>query len=277
MAAKPEYDFNSDIFKKNPFYKRLAKDHLSLCEIESDSIEWEVVNTRGALKIPCEYHFHFHFKSLIGINEDKSPIFGNHHIAKVTFPPKYPIEAPELYMQTNLWHPNIKSEGRYKGRICGNTKGFGLGFDLFLLVIRMGEILQFKQYHAENTPPFPEDIKAARWLLEFGEPSGLVNKYKDVCIDNTPLVRNAEVSGTVLEVVPIIKSVEVETPAPVKEEIFEEEIVQDEVPIIQEVNPVVETSSEEESPASAPGRMKLSILSKKKGGKKKITIQKKDK
>lgn len=267
MANKPDYDFKSDIFKKNPFYKRLAKDHLSLFDIESDVVEWEVVNTRGALKIPCEYHFHFRIKSIVGIKEDKSPVFGDHHIAKVTFPPKYPIEAPELYMQTDLWHPNIKSEGRYKGRICGNTKGFGLGFDLFLLVIRIGEILQFKQYHAENTPPFPEDIKAARWLLEYGEPSGLVNKYQEICIDNSPLVRNADVSGTVVEEIPVIKSVEIAT--------------EDNTPEV--VESMAQEASEEAAPeekpavASPPGRKKISILSSKKAGKKKISIFKKDK
>ena len=272
MSTKPEYDFKSDIFKKNPFYKRLAKDHLSLFDIESDVIDWEVVNTRGALKIPCEYHFHFRFRSIVGIKDDKSPVYGDHHIAKVTFPPKYPIEAPELYMQTDLWHPNIKSEGRYKGRICGNTKGFGLGFDLFLLVIRIGEILQFKQYHAENTPPFPEDIKAARWLMEYAEPAGLVNKYQDVCIDNSPLVRNAEISGTVVEVEPVIKAAEVSVP-----ETEEREEVPPTPPVIEEMDPVVEEEPVDESPQSAPGRMKISILSTKKAGKKKITIQKKDK
>lgn len=274
MDKRPVYDFSSDIFKKNPFYKRLAKDHLSLFDIESDVVEWEVVNTRGALKIPCEYHFHFNVKSIVGLNPDNSPVFGNHHIAKVTFPPKYPIEAPELYMQTDLWHPNIKSEGRYKGRICGNTKGFGLGFDLFLLVIRIGEILQFKQYHAENTPPFPEDIKAARWLLEFGEPSGLVNKYQDICIDNTPLVKNAEVEG----IVPESKDVHFKAKEEPKVVEIEEtsDKPEDETPVIREVDATASTSGSSASPPSAPGRMKISILSTKKADKKKISIQKKD-
>lgn len=264
MANKPTYDFSSDFFKKNPFYKRLAKDHLSLFEIESDVIEWEVVNTRGALKIPCEYHFHFRIKSIVGIKEDKSPIFGYHHIAKVTFPPKYPIEPPELYMQSDLWHPNIKSEGKYKGRICGNTKGFGLGYDLYLLVIRIGEILQFKQYHAENTPPFPEDIKSARWVMEYAEPAGIVNKYKDIVIDDTPLIhidkskdrKPAEEEISAPE--PVIKSIEVAAPEPVKKVEIEEEPAED-------------------KSDSAPGRMKINIVGKKPAGKKKIVIQKKDK
>lgn len=270
MSNKPTYDFKSDFFKKNPFYKRLAKDHLSLFEIDSDVIKWEVVNTRGSIKIPCEYHFHFYFKSIVSINEDKSPNFGSHHIAKVTFPPKYPIEPPELYMQSDLWHPNIKSEGKYKGRICGNTKGFGLGYDLYLLVIRMGEILQFKQYHAENTPPFPEDIKAARWVMEYAEPNGIVNKYKDLAVDNTPLVnidtskdRKPADNAPRKEVVPIIKAVETVS-APPKVEVFEE-------PVVNEIK------AEQKSESPAPGRMKINIVTKKAAGKKKIVIQKKDK
>jgi len=268
MSSKPTYDFKSDFFKKNPFYKRLAKDHLSLFEIESDVVKWEVVNTRGALKIPCEYHFHFYIKSIVGINDDQSPNFGKHHIAKVTFPPKYPIEPPELYMQSDLWHPNIKSEGKYKGRICGNTKGFGLGYDLYLLVIRIGEILQFKQYHAENTPPFPEDIKAARWVMEYAEPQGLVNKYKDLAIDTTPLVnidtsqdRKPADNAPKVEEPPRIKSVEV-APRKVETKISE-------TPVVSE--------KENKKPDAIPGKMKINIVAKKAAGKKKIVIQKKDK
>jgi len=267
MSNKPKYDFKSDFFKKNPFYKRLAKDHLSLFEIDSDVIKWEVVNTRGGMKIPCEYHFHFYLKSVIGTNADKSPIYGDHHIAKVTFPPKYPIEPPELYMQTDLWHPNIKSEGKYKGRICGNTKGFGLGYDLYLLVVRIGEILQFKQYHAENTPPFPEDIKAARWMMEYAEPNGIVNKYKELAIDNTPLI-NIDTSrdrkpadNAPRPEPPRIKSVET-TPRVVETKVTE--------------TPAKEIKPEKKSDA-VPGKMKINIVAKKAAGKKKIVIQKKNK
>ncbi len=271
MSNKPTYDFSSDFFKKNPFYKRLAKDHLSLFEVQSDVIKWEVIETRGSIKIPCEYHFHFNFKSIVGINPDQSPIYGNHHIAKVTFPPKYPIEPPELYMQTNLWHPNIKSEGKYKGRICGNTKGFGLGYDLYLLVVRMGEILQFKQYHAENTPPFPEDIKAARWVLEYAEPNGIVNKYKEIAVDNTQLVnidvskdrKPAEEAPVKEPVVPVIKSVQMAPPEP-KVEVFEDPINED-------------NEKEQTSTSASPGRMKINIVAKKAAEQKKIVIHKKDK
>ncbi|WP_235299126.1 ubiquitin-conjugating enzyme E2 [Portibacter marinus] len=268
MSSKPTYDFKSDFFKKNPFYKRLAKDHLSLFEIDSDVIKWEVVNTRGAMKIPCEYHFHFYIKSIVGTKADKSPVYGKHHIAKVTFPPKYPIEPPELYMQTDLWHPNIKSEGKYKGRICGNTKGFGLGYDLYLLVIRIGEILQFKQYHAENTPPFPEDIKAARWVMEYAEPNGIVNKYQDLAVDETPLI-NIDTS---------------KDRKPAKDDAAADELPKEEPkkqePRVVETNiseTPVRTKPKESETTSVPGKMKINIVAKKAAGKKKIVIQKKNK
>lgn len=189
--TKPVYDFNNDIFKKNPFYKRLAKDHLSLAEFQSNIIKLEVIDVRSALNIPCEYLIHFHVRSIVGIHENQMPIYGYHHKVRITFPPKYPIEPPELYMVSDVWHPNIKWDGKYKGRICGNTKGFGLGYDLFLLLVRIGEMLQFKQYHAEFTPPFPEDIHVAKWMLEFAEPNKIVNKKEGIVVDETPLVGDA--------------------------------------------------------------------------------------
>lgn len=257
MNKKPKYDFSSSFFKKNPFYKRLAKDHLSMFEIDSEYIEWEVVETRSPKKIPCVYNIYFYIRSITGIGPNDHPIFGKKHVARVTFPPRYPIEAPELYMQTDVWHPNVKSDGKYKGRICGNTKGFGLGFDLFLLVIRIGEILQYKQYHAENTPPFPEDINAARWVLNYAEPKGLVNKEKNIVIDNTPLIRGGEEEGIVADF---------ETPKVSRIESVSMNMDGKNIP------------DSMETPRPKKGikeRLKLNILGTKKAGPKKITIQKK--
>jgi hypothetical protein len=139
---------------------------------------------------------------------------------------------------------------------------------LYLLVIRIGEILQFKQYHSENTPPFPEDIKAARWVMEYAEPQGIVNKYKDIAIDDTPLVnidtskdRKPADNTPRKEDPPKIKSVQMAPP------VVETKII--ETPVISEV--------ENKQPDPVPGRMKINIVAKKAAGKKKIVIQKKDK
>ncbi len=266
MNKKPTYDFNSGLFKKNPFYKRLAKDHLSMFELDSDVIEWEVIETRSPLKIPCVYHVHFLFRSITAINNDQTPVYGFKHTARITFPPRYPIEAPELYMQTNVWHPNIKSDGKYKGRICGNTKGFGLGFDLYLLIIRIGEILQYKQYHAENTPPFPEDIHSAKWVMAYAEPNGIVNKYKDIVIDNTPLIKGGEPEGIVSEIDNAVLP---------KMEAEEKTVQKVELNMEQKPPPDEISSDDSDDTTPSDGKKRISILKKIKAGPKKIVINKK--
>ncbi|MFZ1359345.1 MAG: ubiquitin-conjugating enzyme E2, partial [Saprospiraceae bacterium] len=124
------YNFKDPIFEKNFLYRRLAKEHLLLQEIESDLIKIEVTDVRGPLKIPDTYYIHFYLKSITGINDDQSPKYGDHHIVELHLPLKYPMESPRIYMKTEIWHPNIKWEGKFKGRICGNTKEYGKGYDL---------------------------------------------------------------------------------------------------------------------------------------------------
>ena len=64
------YNFKDPIFEKNFLYRRLAKEHLLLQEIESDLIKIEVTDVRGPLKIPDTYYIHFYLKSITGINDD---------------------------------------------------------------------------------------------------------------------------------------------------------------------------------------------------------------
>ena len=184
------YNFKDPIFEKNFLYRRLAKEHLLLQEIESDLIKIEVTDVRGPLKIPDTYYIHFYLKSITGINDDQSPKYGDHHIVELHLPLKYPMESPRIYMKTEIWHPNINWEGKFKGRICGNTKEYGKGYDLTQLVFRIAEILQFKNYHAENTPPFPEDSLVAKWIKEYAEPNNIVNKWKEIYSDDVDLSRH---------------------------------------------------------------------------------------
>lgn len=188
IIDKTHYDFGLPIFKKNPFYIRLAQEHLSILNFQDESIKWEVISTRSSAKIPNEYRIHYTFSSIIGVNEDQSPIFGNHHTARITFPPNYPTEQPVLYMETDIWHPNVKSEGRFKGRICGNTKGFATDTDLVFLIIRLADILKYNNYHAEHTPPYPEDMKVATWVKDYGEPYAVVSKKRGLNMNFIPPV-----------------------------------------------------------------------------------------
>ncbi len=186
---KPTYDFNHQVFKQNFLYKRLAKEHISLAELESDVIDIEILQTRGEWRVPEAYRITYKVNSIVGLGADQQPIYGDTHIADIIFPLNYPIEPPQLKMTTEVWHPNIKSEGKFKGRICGNIKDFGRAYDLYQLVMRIGEILQYKNYHATNVAPYPEDIKVAAWVLEYAEPKGIVNKEKGIATDYQELTR----------------------------------------------------------------------------------------
>jgi len=162
---------------KNPRKKRLAQEHMGLDKIckNMNHISYEL----GARKFPPDtYLVHYNVLSIQGIDKNQNPIYGNKHTVEIKIPLNYPMEAVQCYMKTPIWHPNIKSKGVHKGRICSNTKRFGKNYNIGLLVQRIGEILAYQNYHAINTPPFPEDETVARWVREYAEPKGFINPEK---------------------------------------------------------------------------------------------------
>lgn len=168
---------------------RLAGEHLALAGMleKTNKITYQV--TSGSRVPPESYMIGYHVKSIVGINEDQSPIYGDYHEVEITFPAGYPLTAAaKCYTKTPVWHPNIKWDGRFKGRICGNTREFGKLYFLNMLVVRIGEILQYKNYHAEQTAPFPEDESVARWARDFAEPEGIFNRNLGTYVDDTPLM-----------------------------------------------------------------------------------------
>ncbi|MBL7798550.1 MAG: hypothetical protein JNJ90_18790 [Saprospiraceae bacterium] len=186
----PVYDFNDPVFKMNLKLKRWAREHIELAGMHSDVISWEIAETVSPLRIPVVYHIHYRIRSIVGIDEAQNPVYGDHHVLSLALPPQYPLEGCKIYMLTDIWHPNVKWEGKYKGRVCGNTESFGLSYSLYQLVLRVGEILQYKNYHAiPDEEPYPEDLTVAKWVLEFAEPHGIVNKYQEIAVDDSPLVR----------------------------------------------------------------------------------------
>lgn len=182
------YDFKDQIFKKEKRYRRLAREHLSIAQISSDKIEWRAVETATYLQIPIRYEVDYLVRSIIGINDDRSPIFANRHTVEVSFPAKFPLETFKARALTDIWHPNIKWDGKAKGRICVNNQNFGRGYDLYWLVLRIGGIIQYKNYLAENIPPYPEEVKAAQWVLQYAEPRRIVNVKENIATDDSNLL-----------------------------------------------------------------------------------------
>ena len=179
----PKYDFQHPIFQKHFIYKRMATEHIELTEFDSDAIDVKPIAVVSPLKIPVKYLITYHLRTIVGIEEDLQPIFGNEHQVEITLPKRYPLESAKIYTKTPVWHPNIQFHGKFVGRICGNTTNFGKGFSLKQLVLRIEEILRYKNYHAEHTHPFPEDGKVADWILEFAEPNGIVSKEGGILLE----------------------------------------------------------------------------------------------
>lgn len=174
---------------QDPRDKRLATEHQLLHEFcsKTDKIRYEVDGKRMP---PEKYLIHYYLKSITGIEaETQAPIFGDHHIVEISLPKAFPIEGARIYAKTDIWHPNIKWSGRYKGRVCGNLDSFGKMYTLDLLVRRIGQILQYKNYHADKEiSPYPEDFEVADWVVNIAEPQGIFDKSKGIPVDHSPLV-----------------------------------------------------------------------------------------
>jgi len=191
-ASPTHYDFNDKVFQIKRNWMTYAKEHAEMWDLQynSDVISYTVLSTVSHLAIPSTYLVTYKLNSITGITADKAPVYGKEHVLEITLPTRYPLEPARIFMKSDVWHPNIQSTGRFKGKICGNVDGFGVDYTLLQLVLRVGEMLQFRNYLAEFRPPYPEDPEAARWVKEVAEPTGIVNRGKGVFTDEQPLLRS---------------------------------------------------------------------------------------
>lgn len=182
---QPNYDLDSI---RDPFLYRLAAEHIRLEQLSyanSDLMSYTVQKrSREHPFPPVAYRVKYYVRGIVGIDDNKMPLYGNEHELSILLPINFPEQAAECKMLTDTWHPNINSDGPFKGAICTNHAGFGSLFFLDELVVRIGEFLQYQRYLAENKAPWPEDQKVAAWVIEFGEPNGIINRGKNINTDS---------------------------------------------------------------------------------------------
>ena len=123
-------------------------------------------------------------KSIIGVEDTeppRKPIFGNLHKMSVVLPNNYPSADgnPVFTFITDIWHPNIRYSGSFKGHVCLTIKEMGVLASIKDLVLRVERYLKYQMYHAQNTYPYPEDQSVAEWVREEGEPNGWVKFSQD--------------------------------------------------------------------------------------------------
>ena len=188
----PKYNWDNKIFRKKPHIKRWAKEHMLIAELNNstDVFNVEILErTKDDLQIPTKYMVTYFVRSIIGLEPNGTdPIYGEEHKAEFTIPKEYPAQACTIYMKTPVWHPNIRSKGTYLGRVCSNSDLFGPTYMLDQLIIRVAEILQYKNYHALNSWPYPDDGDAAKWVMDYAEPNDIVNKWKNIFVDDRELI-----------------------------------------------------------------------------------------
>lgn len=135
------------------------------------------ITRKNMVGFPIEFEIIFKCKSIIGVeNKEKprKPIFGYLHRMTITLPLSYPSvdENPILTFKSNIWHPNIRHSGSFKGHVCLAHKEMGVLTSLRDLVLRVEQYLKYHIYHAEDVYPYPEDKEVAMWVREEAEPNG---------------------------------------------------------------------------------------------------------
>ena len=143
-----------------------------------------IIRRKNSIGLPTEFEIWYRCKSIVGVEETeppRKPIFGDLHKMSVVLPNNYPSADgnPVFTFITDIWHPNIRHSGSFKGHVCLTIKEMGVLASIKHLVLRVERYLKYQMYHALNTYPYPEDQGVAEWVREEGEPNGWVKFAQD--------------------------------------------------------------------------------------------------
>jgi len=131
------------------------------------------VSKRNPAGMPVEYIITFRIKSIIGVEDPnvqglQKPVFGDEHILRITIPNNYPSADggyPDFRFITDVWHPNIRYFGDFKGHVCLNFENSGTSTSLVEFINKIAAYLRYEEYHALDEYPFPEDPTVAQWVI----------------------------------------------------------------------------------------------------------------
>jgi hypothetical protein len=146
-----------------------------------------IIRRRNPSGIPLAYDIIYKINSITGV-EDKDenglqkPVFGKQHMLRINIPNNYPnVDGgyPEIKFTSDVWHPNIRYFGDFKGRVCLNFEDSGTETPLIDYIERIADYLRYTDYHALNEYPYPEDQTVAQWVLEQAEPQNWLNFYSN--------------------------------------------------------------------------------------------------
>jgi ubiquitin-protein ligase len=167
----------------NPRQSRLELERQRLAAVnkDSDHVKVEPVDVLPG-RAPERYRVTFLCRGIAGIDSSRDPIYATKHEVVVYCHNDFPADAPWLHWETPIWHPNIQ-HAEPKG-VCINKAEWLGGMGLDDLCHQMFEMVQYKNYHADVSPPYPLDSEAAAWVRDYAEPRGIVNKRRGIFVDN---------------------------------------------------------------------------------------------
>lgn len=136
-----------------------------------------IIRKKNAVGLPTEYEIWYRVKSIVGVEgtiAPRKPVFGHLHKMSIVLPNNYPSADgnPIFTFRTDVWHPNVRYSGSFKGHVCLTIKEMGVMASIKDLVLRVERYLKYQLYHAKNTYPYPEDQNVAEWVREEAEPNG---------------------------------------------------------------------------------------------------------
>jgi len=149
-----------------PRMRRLRADHELMLELasRSDLISFTASSSRPNLP-PERYVITFKCKSIAAVDRQGNPKYSELHQVEIYLHNQYPHRWPGMKWLTPIWHPNIN---HLNGSVCIDAAWWAASRSLDRLVIMLGEMLQWKNFHDDPTkPPFPWDAEAARWSREY--------------------------------------------------------------------------------------------------------------
>jgi ubiquitin-protein ligase len=151
---------------QSPRIRRLKADleRMQTLAAQSDFIEFKASSERRGLP-PERYIVTYTCKGIIGVDRSGTPKFGNRHQVEIYLHNQYPQRWPGMKWLTPVWHPNIN---HLNGTVCVDAAWWTASRSLDRLVLMIGEMVQYKNFHDDPTkPPFPWDPEAARWSREY--------------------------------------------------------------------------------------------------------------
>lgn len=177
--------------QQDPHIRRLLIEQERLINLasRSDFIRIEPIDVVSGMP-PDKYIITFTCKGIARIDETGQPVAANLHRVSVYISRDFPRQEPYLKWMTPIWHPNIEHQEPH--HVCtNNVQNFYSTKGLDDLVLILGEMVQYKRYHAVWREPWPLDKDVADWVVSYAEPHGIVGQDKP--FDARPLVRSYKI------------------------------------------------------------------------------------